>query len=135
MIAALFAWFMKNPARGAGALGIVLATLTIGWQELRILGKDRSLAAAELSLQKKDVTIGELRQSLAQDESALRLYAQLAEQAMVGQEAAQARAKAAAADAAKALAAVKARPVPKDCAGATQWAVDVAPELMKGWAK
>ena len=130
---ALVLGFFSSPGRIAGAGVLALFLAFAGYQEVRIVAKDHSLSVAAAHSAGLDKTIGQLKQSLSSDDAALTQYAKLAVDAKAAQEAADARAKAAADTAAKALSALKATPVPKDCKGAAKWAATTARTLAKGW--
>ena len=124
---------LSSPGRIAGAAVFALFLAFAGYQEVRIVAKDHSLAVAQAHSADQDKSIGQLKQSLASDDAALTRYAKLADDAKAAQDAADARAKAAIDSTAKALAALKATQVPKDCKGAAKWAASTAKTLAKGW--
>lgn len=135
MITAILAWFGKDLFRVGGAALIAAMLALGGYQELRVVARDHSIATLETASAAKDKTIGQLRQSQAADQSALTQLAKLSAEAEAAQSAAVARAAASAKATERALAALRATPAPKTCDGAVQWGAAKASELAKGWGK
>ncbi|MDQ2823559.1 MAG: hypothetical protein M3Y65_24805 [Pseudomonadota bacterium] len=135
MMTTLIAWLFKDPARAAGAGVIALLLALAGVQELRLAGKDHSVAVLQKAAAAQDTIIGQLRQDTASQEAALKALAKMGAEAQAAQVAAEARSKAATKATAVALTALRAASVPKACEGAATWGAVQAADLAKGWGK
>jgi hypothetical protein len=132
---ALLATFFSNPARIAA--GVILAGMLglTGYLKLELVASSHEVKTLQAAALAQSETVGQLRQSLAIDASALQKYADLAKAAQDAQAAAKVQAALVAKANAKALAALQSAPIPKDCEGARTWAVGTAKDISAGWSK